>query len=257
MSGGATTGHVHTHLDGAILSVRLDRPDKKNALDQPMYRALTQALTEAAAPSIRVILLSGAPGAFCAGNDIGDFLRYAQTGEGLEDTFAFMTALGTLDTPIVAAVDGLAIGIGATLMFHCDLAFATPRSVFRTPFLDLGVVPEAGSSLLAPLYMGQRNAFDLLVAGAAFDAAAAERTGLISRVVGEDALEATARQAAERLAAKPPEALAIARRLLRGDPAALQARITQELALFEERLRSREAREAFAAFMARSSSPAG
>ena len=201
-------------------------------------------------------MVQGTEGAFCAGNDIGDFIRFAKEGVGLEETWRFLESLGRLEKPLIAAVDGLAIGIGTTLMFHCDMAFATARSLFRTPFLDLGVVPEAASSLLAPRVMGPQKAFSLLVMGDPMDGRQAADAGLVTLV--EDGLPVgdAARQAARRLARKPQGALAVARHLMHGDREEVRQRIRDEVAAFEERLRSPEARAAFEAFMARSSSAA-
>ena len=203
-----------------------------------------------------MVVVQGTEGAFCAGNDIGDFIRFAKEGVGLEETWRFLESLGRLEKPLIAAVDGLAIGIGTTLMFHCDMAFATARSLFRTPFLDLGVVPEAASSLLAPRVMGPQKAFSLLVMGDPMDGRQAADAGLVTLV--EDGLPVgdAARQAARRLARKPQGALAVARHLMHGDREEVRQRIRDEVAAFEERLRSPEARAAFEAFMARSSSAA-
>jgi enoyl-CoA hydratase/carnithine racemase len=150
---------------------------------------------------------------------------------------------------VIAAVDGLAIGVGTTLLLHCDLVYATPAARLQTPFLDLGLVPEAGSSLLAPRLMGYARAFELLVLGEAFSAERAREAGIVNAIVPADQLEATAMKAAARLAAKAPEALAVSRRLMRGDPAAIVARVDEEAKIFGARLSSPEAREAFAAFM--------
>ncbi|KHJ56006.1 enoyl-CoA hydratase [Aureimonas altamirensis] len=248
---------VIIELADGVMTLTLNRPDKKNALNQPMYAALADALDRAGADdAVRVVVVQGAEGAFCAGNDIGDFMRFAREGVGLEETWRFLEALGRLEKPLIAAVDGLAIGIGTTLMFHCDMAFATARSLFRTPFLDLGVVPEAASSLLAPRVMGPQKAFSLLVMGDPLDGRQAADAGLVTLV--EDGLPVAdaARQAARRLARKPQGALDVARRLMRGDREEVRQRIRDEVAAFDERLRSPEARAAFDAFMARSSSAA-
>jgi enoyl-CoA hydratase/carnithine racemase len=151
--------------------------------------------------------------------------------------------------PMIAAVDGLAVGIGTTLLFHCDLVYATATASLRTPFLDLGVVPEAGSSLLAPLRLGYARAFELLILGEAMSAEKALAAGLVNAIVPAELLETTALKAAARLGRKPPEALALSRRLLRGDPAALTAQINEEVDIFAARLASPEAQEAFAAFL--------
>ena len=200
-------------------------------------------------PDVRVVLLCGHPGAFCAGNDIADFVNFESSASGLGDVVRFLKVLVELDKPLVAAVDGLAVGIGTTVLLHCDLAYATSRSVFHTPFVDLGLVPEAGSSLLAPRTMGHTQAFALLVLGNSLKVEEALRAGLLTAVA--DDAEEFAKKAATSLSLKPPEALRMARRLLRGDPTELQNRIEEEACAFEDRLRSTEARTAFAAFLRR------
>lgn len=248
---------VIVEMADGVMTLTLNRADKKNALNQPMYAALADALDRAEADDgVRAVVVQGADGAFCAGNDIGDFVRFATEGAGLEETWRFLESLGRLEKPLIAAVDGLAIGIGTTLMFHCDLAFATERSLFRTPFLDLGVVPEAASSLLAPRIMGPQKAFALLVMGDPLNGRQAAEAGLVTLVEEGLPVADAARQAARRLARKPQGALAVARRLMRGDREEVRQRIRDEVAAFEERLRSPEARAAFEAFMARSSSAA-
>jgi enoyl-CoA hydratase/carnithine racemase len=216
-----------------------------------MYAAINAALSGGdASPEVVAHLFIGSEGVFTAGNDIGDFLERARTGAALEGpVLDFIRLLPRVRKPVIAAVDGLAVGIGTTLLFHCDLVYASPEARFSTPFLDLGVVPEAGSSLLAPLRLGHARAFELLVLGELFTAERALQAGLVNAIVPAAELEATARKAAARLAAKPPEALAIARCLLRGDQSAVSARIEEEARLFGERLASPEAREAFAAFL--------
>jgi len=161
----------------------------------------------------------------------------------------FIRLLPVIRKPVIAAVDGNAIGIGTTLLFHCDLVYATPGSTFSTPFLDLGLIPEAASSLLMPLRMGYARAFEMLVLGEVLTAEKAAAAGFVNKVVASEILKATALDAASRLAGKPPEALAMARRLMRGDPADILARVDVEAAGFRERLRSPEAIEAFTAFL--------
>lgn len=235
---------------GAVQVMRISRPDKKNALTQPMYAALCDAIEAGDAdPEVRAHVLFGSVGAFTAGNDIADFLATA-TGAGGpgRDVLRFIRLLPLIKKPVIAAVDGLAIGIGTTLLFHCDLVYATPESTFATPFLDLGLVPEAGSSLLMPRVMGYPRAFEMLVLGTTFTAERGRELGFINAIVSAGELEPTAMRAAERLARKPPESLAIARRMLRGDVAAVSARVDEEAVAFAQRLKSPEAREAFQAF---------
>ncbi len=240
---------IERQIEGGVLSLRMNRPEKKNALNRAMYAALSAELAAANADeSVRAVLLLGGDGAFSSGNDIADFAGF-DAKAGLSEVLGFLRALTDLEKPLVAAVDGLAVGIGTTVLFHCDLAYATPRSIFRTPFLDLGLVPEAGSSLLAPQTMGYQRAFALLVLGDALSAEQAREAGLVLGV--SEAAEDHAWQAATRLAGKPPEALRAARRLMRGDSANLRERIEAEATAFAERLTSAEARAAFAAFLGR------
>jgi enoyl-CoA hydratase/carnithine racemase len=195
-------------------------------------------------------LFIGSGGVFSAGNDINEFLARARGDADLTRPIVqFIRGLPLVQKPLIAAVDGLAVGIGTTMLFHFDLVYATPAASFRTPFLDLGIVPEAGSSLLAPMRMGYARAFEMLALGESFAAERALTCGIVNAIVPAETIEAAARQAAARLANKPPEALALTRRLMRGDPKAIIARIDEEVAIFGERLASPEAREAFTAFL--------
>lgn len=243
---------IATRREGAVLVITMDRAEKKNALTGAMYSALTAALENANADAgIGAILILGQPGIFCAGNDIKDFIGFAMSGSLGEPILAFLKALVANGKPLVAGIDGAAIGIGTTMVLHCDYAIASERAVFQTPFVDLALVPEAGSSLILPELIGQRHAFELLVMGERFEAARAQTSGIVNRVVAPEQLEAAALEAATRIAARPREAVAISRRLMRGDPAALLARINEEALAFAERLRSDEARRAFEAFLNR------
>ncbi len=200
--------------------IRLNRPEKKNAITRAMYAAMTAALTAANTdPAVRVTVFLGSEGCFSAGNDMADFLAFAMGGSMGTEVIDFLKALASHQKPLVSGVDGLAIGIGTTIHLHCDQTIASDRSQFRTPFVDLALVPEAASSLLVPKIMGHQRAFALLAAGDSFDAAEAVAAGLIRARVAPHAVEAETLALADRLAGKPPEALAIARRLLRGDPA--------------------------------------
>jgi enoyl-CoA hydratase/carnithine racemase len=238
--------------EGAVRVIRLNRPDKKNALTQPMYEAMTRALREAAtSEAIRCIVLAGAPGAFCAGADIGEFQETAQSGGLRPKTIEFLHTLALNPKPVVAGVGGLAVGIGTTLLLHCDYVVAGANATFATPFSRLGLIPEAGSSLLAPRRMGHARAFALLVMGRPLSADAAKEAGLVNEVVDPAAVDEIALRAAQDIAALPPGAIAISRRLLRGELDDVVQRIDTEVALFRERLQSDEARAAFAAFLSR------
>ncbi len=235
----------------AIRLVRMNRPDKKNALTQPMYAALATALRDADAnAALRCTVIAGVPGAFCAGNDLHDFQAQAKTGLA-PSTMDFLHALARQKKPLVAAVDGIAVGIGTTLLLHCDHVVASSGSTFATPFARLGLVPEAASSLLAPLRMGHARAFALLVMGRPMTADDAKAAGLVNSVVESAAVEDTAFKAAREIANLPPGSVALARRLMRGDPDTVAERIDAEAALFKERLATDEAQTAIASFFTR------
>ncbi|QKV18905.1 crotonase/enoyl-CoA hydratase family protein [Oricola thermophila] len=246
------TDHILVERSGAVQTIRLNRPEKKNAITRAMYERMAAALRDGDADDgVRVHVFLGAPGAFSSGNDLQDFLAVATGTEPDGDVFDFLVALATAKKPVVSGVDGLAIGIGTTIHLHCDMTFATPDSLFRTPFTDLGLVPEAASSLIAPRIMGHQRAFALLAAGEGFSAKQALEAGLIRGIVEPEALEGAVREAAEALAAKPPEALQLAKKLIKSPTEPVIERIREEGELFMQRLKSDEAREAFMAFMAR------
>ncbi len=242
--------HILVERHDGFQTLTFNRPEKRNAITSPMYQALHRALDNGEADrGIAAHILLGQPGVFTAGNDISEFKDYAE-GDKLDTAVdGFLKRIATLRKPLVAGIDGLCIGIGTTLLLHCDLVIASARSTFRTPFLDLGLVPEAASSLLAPRRMGHVRAFELLCMGKKLKADWALAAGLINEIVPESEVKVAALAAGRHLADRPPEALAAARRLLKGDPAEILARIDEEDRLFADRLRSPEAKEAFEAFM--------
>ncbi len=244
---------VQVHDDGAVRVVRMNRPDKKNALTGEMYAAMADALAAAnKSAAVRCVLIAGSAGAFCAGNDLQDFQRAAEDEEGLsEPILRFLHALAGLRKPLVAAVQGVAIGIGTTMLLHCDYVVAATDARFATPFVNLGLVPEAGSSLLAPRLMGQRHAFALLVMGDALDAQTAQACGLVNKILAASDVDADAMKAAQKIASLPPEAVAATRQLMRGSPEEVMARIDEEADYFRVRLQSDEAKAAFKAFFER------
>jgi len=246
---------VDIERDGAVLVATLNRPDKKNALTGAMYRALREALLAASADKdIGAVMVTGAGGAFCAGNDIGDFLAENQRqSEGARSSPGgeFIRTLARFDKPLVAAVEGAAIGVGTTMCLHCDLVYAAPSARFAMPFVNLGLVPEAGASMLAPRRFGAAVASELLLMGEAIDAARAREIGLVNEVAPAEALKAHALGKAKALAAKPRAALLATRKLMRGDAEALYAHMEKELVAFAEALKSPEARAAFEAFAGR------
>jgi len=230
--------------------IRFNRIDKKNAITRAMYQCLADAITSADLDvEIGATLLLGQPEVFTSGNDLADFIAVATGGEHGNEVWNFLQAIATNAKPLVAGVDGLAVGVGCTMLMHCDLVYASARSWMQTPFVDLGVIPEAASSLIGPRLMGHQRAFALLVMGERFSAQQAQQAGLVNAIVEDSDLEAHALSAATRLAEKPPEALAISRRLLRGDRDEIVTRIREESELFRQRLTSDEARNAFMAFM--------
>lgn len=249
------TDHILTERageTGAINVIRFNRPDKKNAITRAMYASMAKALIAGERDEkVRVHVMLGTPGVFTSGNDMQDFMAVAMGGDNGTEVFDFLGCLASLEKPIVTGVDGLAIGIGTTIHMHCDLTFATPDSRFHTPFTDLALVPEAGSSLLAPTAMGHQKAFALLAAGIPFSGEDAERAGLIYKTVSAAELEPAVFAAAEHLAQKPPKALAISRRLVKPDPAPVIARMREEAEHFANQLKSAEALAAFQTFMAR------
>jgi len=247
------TDQVIVTDEGPIRTIRMNRPEKKNALTFSMYDAMAEAIeTASGASPIRCVVICGVPGAFSAGNDLGDFMKAAMGGEGLGNSIMrFLYALARAERPLVAAVQGVAVGIGTTMMLHCDYAVAASDARFSTPFVALGLVPEAASSLIAPRLMGHRRAFELLVMGKPLSGEEAKAAGLINQVAPADQVEAEAMKAAQTIAALPPEGVAISRRLMKGAPDEIVKRMDEESSAFRQRLASPEAREAFTAFLNR------
>jgi enoyl-CoA hydratase/carnithine racemase len=241
-----------THLEAGVLTLTFNRPQKKNAFTSEMYDAAARALLDADAnDAVRVVVLTGAGGAFTAGNDLKDFLEKPPTGED-SPVFRFLRALAHHSRPVVAGVDGVAVGIGTTLLLHCDYVVASERALFSMPFVNLGLSPEGASSVLLPRVAGMALASELLMFGEPFDAPTALRAGLINQVVLEATLAEVVQKRAAALAAKPVESLRLTKRLLR-EPvrAAVDDALSREGAHFVQRLGSAEAREAFNAFLAK------
>jgi len=223
-----------------VCELRFDRPEKRNAITHRMYQALAAGLHAAEADeAVRVVLLSGAGASFCAGNDLNDFVS-GPPFSSAHPVMDVLRTLATFDKPLLAAVHGPTVGIGVTMLLHCDLVVAAQGTQLIMPFVALGLVPEAGSSLLLPRLVGQQRAAQLLLLGEPLDAAAAERLGLVNRVVEPDKLLDEARALAQRLVRQPAEALRATRRLLRGETAELRARIEAEAQVFGARLKSAE-----------------
>lgn len=242
------SSHVITAVEDRVARIEMARPEKKNALTAEMYQALARALATAEAdPSVRAVLVHGAPGCFSAGNDLKDFLARPAGGES--PAFEFLRRISTFPKPIVAAVAGPAVGIGTTMLLHCDLVYAAPSTRFQLPFVPLGIVPEAASSLLLPLSAGFQRAAELLLLGEPFGVEKAAAAGLVNEVVPEASVIDRARSAALALAALPPESVRLTKRLMkRPHAAAIADQMAEEIRLFAERLESPEAKEAFTAF---------
>jgi enoyl-CoA hydratase/carnithine racemase len=249
------TGHVTVTDEDGVRAIVLRRPEKKNAITQDMYRDISAAIDSAQGDaSIRCLIISGGSGVFTAGNDLEDFLKDGTSNTGTPRTsnaVKFLYSLAHNTKPIVASVDGIAIGIGTTMLFHCDQVIASTKATFATPFIHLGLVPEGASSLLAPRLMGHQRAFSMLVMGHTLSAEDARTAGFVNTIVASDHLEAEARKVAREIASLPAEAVAASRRLLKQAPEDLTRRIDQESHLFGERMRSAEAIAAFKAFFAR------
>ena len=250
------TQEIQIKVEDGVQVIRFTRADKKNAFTGPMYNAMSEALDAAETnDAIACHVFIGSGGVFSAGNDINDFLRRAQAtasgdGKGIPaPSLEFIKRLPKVTKPMIAAVDGLAIGIGTTMLLHCDLVYATPTASLRTPFLDLGLIQEAGSTITAPARMGYPRAFELICLGEPFSAERALQAGLINAIVPADKLEETALKAARRLAAKPRQALMTSRRLLRQGHEGIGAMIEEEAKAYQTLMSSPEAREAFMAFL--------
>ena len=237
---------------GAVRTIRIHRPEKKNALTLPRYDAMAEAIEAAASrDDIACLLIAGHASGFCAGNDIVDFVEMTKTGALGAPILRFLHALNRSEKPLVAAVAGRAVGVGTTMLLHCDHVVAAEDSLLSTPFVALGLVPEAGSSLIAPRLMGHARAFELLVMGRALSAAAAKEAGIVNAVVPAAELETSALSAARAIAALPPHAVAASRRLMRGNVAQIDGQIDAEAEAFRKRLASPEAKAAFAAFLSK------
>jgi enoyl-CoA hydratase/carnithine racemase len=241
---------IITEHSGSVLRVELNRPTKKNAMTSSMYVTLAEIFTDAAKDEhTRVVLWHGAGDSFCAGNDIEDFLKNPP-GPGESPQARLMNALADFGKPIVVAVQGAAIGGGTTMLMHCDFVYAGESARFRMPFIDLAVVPEFGSSCSVPARIGHLRAAELILLGLPFDAKRAADLGLVTRVVSDQSLLATATDTARKLAAKPAGALQAAKRLMkRSVHEQIKAAMKVENEEFSVQVRSQDAREAFAAFL--------
>lgn len=248
---------IQFEQDGAVLTMRLDRPDKMNAMTNDMYLAMANRLLEVQSDeTVRVILVTASGDHFCAGNDMQDFARIAAQQGNAPDPSKFapvhlLHALVDNQRPMVAAVKGNAVGIGLTLLLHCDLVVCAADARLQTPFVDLGLVPEAGSSQIMPQRFGRAVAAELLLLGAPVSGQRAYEIGLCNRAVSAGEVDATALKLAQLLAAKPPKALSASRAMLQADSDHLHRLIDQELQIFFRHLQGSEAASAMASFFQR------
>lgn len=241
---------IRTELTDGVLTVTLDRADKKNAITQAMYSALAEATERARTDdAVRVMLLRGEGDSFSAGNDIGDFITLGSQGAGPADmpVFRFLKALADLDKPAVAAVKGRAVGIGLTMLLHCDLVVVAEDALLSVPFVNLALAPEAASSLLLPAVIGHQRAFELFALGEPLDGRTALAWGIANRAVPADQVEATAADLAAKVAARAPNSIRKTKRLMR-DAEGLWSLMQREGDAFGSQMRSPEAMEAFTAF---------
>jgi len=239
---------IQTDLRNGVLHITIDRPEKKNALTTAMYAALADALHRGGEPAVRVALLSGSEGVFTAGNDLSDFASNPPDGEN-SPVFRFLSAAATFEKPLIAAVAGHAVGIGTTILLHCDLVYASHSARFALPFVNLGLCPEAGSSYLLPIIVGTKKASEWLLFGDSFGPEEALAAGLINEIVLEHALLEHATERAEILARKPPTSLRLTKQLLRAHHADKTHEVMRrEADHFLIRLQSDEAGEALSAF---------
>jgi len=245
-----STAGIAIEREGAIASLRFDRPQRRNALTAEMYATLAQALDDAGRDAaVRVVLFEGSAEAFTAGNDIEDFARRPPEGEEAP-VFRFLQAVAAARKPLVAAVEGVAVGIGTTLLLHCDLVYAGDKARFSMPFTRLGLVPEFASSYLLPLAAGYHRAAEMLLLGEPFGAAQALEAGIVTRVVASGGARDAALDAARRLAALPAEPVRLTKELLKAAHAdAIRAQLDRESAQFRRLLHGPAAREALAAFL--------
>jgi enoyl-CoA hydratase/carnithine racemase len=244
------TSEIVTEQSGSLLRIQFNRPAKKNALTSNMYSTVAALINAAGQDAgVRVVLLHGAGDSFTAGNDLEDFLRNPpRPGESVQERF--VTALINFDKPVIAAVHGATVGSGTTMLAHCDFVYAAESTRFQLPFVNLAVVPELGTSFLIPAQVGYIAAAELLLLGMPFDARRAAELGLVTRVVSDDRLLATAMETAEILAAKPAGALQVSKRLLkRWSREHTESAVRAETQEFGARVRSEEAREAITAFL--------
>jgi enoyl-CoA hydratase/carnithine racemase len=241
---------ILTHTDAGVMTITFNRLDKKNSITAAMYAAMADAVAQAGTdPAVRVVVFQGHESIFSAGNDIGDFLNQPPTTQE-SPVFRFLRGIATFEKPLLAAVAGPAVGIGTTMLFHCDLVYAGDNAAFSMPFVNLGLCPEAASSLLAPRMFGYHRAAEALLMGEPFFAEAAQEVGLVNRVVPPTEVNGYAQAQARKLAAKPLTSLIATKRLMKGgSQQEVLQKMDEEGQSFGRMLREPAAKEAFGAFM--------
>lgn len=241
--------HILTETKDRIARIEIDRSDKKNALTADMYQALADAIAAAEFDSqVRVILIHGKADCFTAGNDLKDFLERPPHGDD-SPVFQFLKRISTAEKPIVAAVGGPAVGVGTTMLLHCDLVYAATNARFQVPFVPLGLVPEAASSLLLPMVAGYQRAAEMLLLGKPFGVEKAFAAGIVTEIVAAEELIAHAREAAAGLAALPPSSVRMTKALMKSRYAQVTGEaMAAEGEKFRAQLSSAEAKEAMSAF---------
>jgi enoyl-CoA hydratase/carnithine racemase len=252
MTNPSDTNEILVDFDAGVFTITINRPKKKNSLSVAMYESLSRAFTSARERGdVRVIVLRGSDGMFTAGNDLMDFMRAPPTGPN-SPTAQFLGHLVACEKPMVAAVQGPAIGIGVTMLLHCDLVYAAESARLRMPFVNLGLCPELGSSFLLPRMMGYQRAAELVLLGEEFSAQLAHEYGLVNQVLADDQVLAHAHAMAQRLASQPPGALRASKQLMRQPyRAQVDQALAAEFAAFSPRLSSPETAEAIQAFFAK------
>lgn len=243
--------HIQSEIQDGILHIILNRPEKKNALTSAMYEAMVKILQEGEADdSVRVIILRGNGDSFTAGNDIEDFVQKPWKGQAVPPAEQFIRAVAFAEKPIIAAVHGLAVGIGTTILLHCDLVYAAEDTRFMMPFVNLGIIPEAGSTLLLPNLVGQRRAAELTLLATPFSAQRAYELGIVNRVVPPDQLLSSVITVAQALSEKPASAVRLAKQMMKQPlKADLDRVIREEVLAIAGRLDSPETAEALSAFL--------
>ncbi|MDO8387747.1 MAG: enoyl-CoA hydratase [Polaromonas sp.] len=243
---------ILTHTEAGVMTITLNRPERKNSITADMYGAMADALAAAVQdPGVRVVVLQGNETVFSAGNDIGDFLNKPPAGMD-SPVFRFLRGIASFPKPLLAAVCGPAVGVGTTMLLHCDLVYAGDNAAFSMPFVNLGLCPEAASSLLVPQMLGYHRAAEALLLGEPFMAEAALEVGLVNRVVPPTEAHGLAQAVARKLAAKPLTSLVETKRLMKkGQQQLVQQQMDEEGASFGRMLGEPAAKEAFGAFMAK------